>query len=73
MSAMLLITTRANECNAEEATVETHFKYTFTRNECDRFIVRLFLKQNPNELGNSLGMATKRLLNLERKFEQNKD
>lgn len=55
----------------EEAECESHFVETFQRDPSGRFIVKLPLRENFNQLGDSLDMAIQRFQSLERKFSKN--
>ncbi|CAI6343037.1 unnamed protein product [Macrosiphum euphorbiae] len=59
---------KANKRVAEEQQTVLHFQEHTTRNEYGRFVVRLPLKNNYNELGNSLSMAISRFFSIERKL-----
>lgn len=50
-----------------------HFRDTFQRLKDGRFLVRLPFNERKSELGESLLMATKRFLNLERRLDQSPD
>ncbi|KAK9696385.1 hypothetical protein QE152_g31923 [Popillia japonica] len=52
----------------EELSCENHFETTFKREQDGRFIVSLPLKENHANLGESLGIAEKRLISMEKKF-----
>lgn len=67
-SALALCITKSTVRRQEENAAEEHFISTFQRNETGRFIVRLPLKRNPNELGDSRAMAMKRFFHLERRL-----
>lgn len=55
----------------DDQIVENHFIKTVSRDEEQRFIVRLPFKGNETELGDSQALATRRLLGLERRFNKN--
>lgn len=55
----------------EDEKCEIFFKNTLSRNHDGRFIVRVPFKQSPCQLGESKSNAIKRLLQLERRFENN--
>jgi transposase InsO family protein len=52
----------------EEAACETHFKDNFRRADNGRFVVKLPVKYNIEELGESKEIATRRFLSLERRL-----
>ncbi|KAK9738670.1 hypothetical protein QE152_g9673 [Popillia japonica] len=52
----------------EELSCENHFETTFKREQDGRFTVSLPLKENHANLGESLGIAEKRLISMEKKF-----
>lgn len=52
---------------------EQHFQKTTRREEGGRFVVSLPLKDNINELGDSLEMATRRLFSCERRLNKQPD
>lgn len=52
----------------EDIACEDHFTTTYRRDETGRFVVRLPFKNNQPELGESLEIAIKRQLALERRF-----
>jgi len=52
---------------------ESYFKDTTTRDKEGRFVVRLPLKSNVSELGESRATAVKRLTAMERKLSRNQD
>lgn len=58
--------TKSNDC------IE-HFQRTHTRDSEGRFIVRLPFNERKGELGESLEMATRRFLSLERRLDQHPD
>ncbi|XP_058816675.1 uncharacterized protein LOC131679948 [Topomyia yanbarensis] len=55
----------------QETQCEDHFLKHTTRNEFGHFVVRLPFLENPNTLGDSREMATRRLIHLERKLNKN--
>lgn len=55
----------------EESECEDHFISTHKREECGRFIVKLPLKSNYVELGESKGQAIRRFELLENKLSSN--
>ncbi|XP_063376662.1 uncharacterized protein LOC134664029 [Cydia fagiglandana] len=54
--------------SADEQACEENYKNTTTRDDSGRYSVALPFKSSPEELGNSLVLAEKRFLSLERKF-----
>ncbi|KAF8793882.1 hypothetical protein HNY73_001914 [Argiope bruennichi] len=54
---------------SEEEFCENHFKSTYKINDQDRFIVRLPVYKDINQLGDTKGMAISRLLAMEKKFK----
>ncbi|XP_058449300.1 uncharacterized protein LOC131429265 [Malaya genurostris] len=57
--------------SSQETQCENHFKENTIRDDSGRFIVRLPFLDNPDTLGESREIATKRLLHLERKLDKN--
>lgn len=57
----------------EERACEESFLHTHQRDEKGRFAVRLPLRPNINQMGETLKVAEKRFYNMERKFLTNKD
>ncbi|XP_057672767.1 uncharacterized protein LOC130904152 [Diorhabda carinulata] len=55
----------------EEIAYENHFKKHFKRNDNGAFVVKLSLKMDIDKLGSSLYEAKKRLLDLERRLNNN--
>ncbi|KAF8784313.1 hypothetical protein HNY73_010009 [Argiope bruennichi] len=53
----------------EEEFCENHFKSTYRINDQGRFVVRLPVYKDINQLGDTKGMAVSRLLAMERKFK----
>lgn len=62
-----------NPCplSADDIQCENFFQNTLSRSNDGRFIVRIPFKQSPSQLGESKSNAIKRLLQLERRFQQN--
>ncbi|XP_045466769.1 uncharacterized protein LOC123675453 [Harmonia axyridis] len=58
--------------SSEEKECEAHFQKTISRNSEGRFIVKLSLKENLWELGNSEHLALKRLYSLEQRLSKNR-
>lgn len=56
-------------CLEEELTVQ-HFKNTVTRNNEGRFVLKLPIKPDSDNLGNSLVMATSRFIGIERRLQR---
>lgn len=50
-----------------------HFLHTYQRDSEGRFVVRLPFNERKSDLGDSLEMATRRFLNLERRLDQHPD
>ncbi|XP_026466074.1 uncharacterized protein LOC113369720 [Ctenocephalides felis] len=60
--------------HGSEKVCEEYFSKTVNRTKSGRYIVSLPFKQDKkNELGDSLQIATSRLLNLEKRFKRNED
>ncbi|KAF8768245.1 hypothetical protein HNY73_021085 [Argiope bruennichi] len=53
----------------EEEFCENHFKSTYRINDKGRFVVRLPVYKDINQLGDTKGMAISRLLTMEKKFK----
>lgn len=64
---------QAKPLSVEEQFCEDHFKSTHSRNEEGRFVVRLPLKSDVKDLGNSKCAAVTRLHAMERKCAKNPD
>ncbi|CAI6373964.1 unnamed protein product [Macrosiphum euphorbiae] len=71
-SALSFFTSKTNQRILEEFKAEEHFQSTFRRHCSGRFIVKLPMAQDPKVLGDSLDMAQKRFLNLERRLQKDK-
>ncbi|GFQ80455.1 DUF1758 domain-containing protein [Trichonephila clavata] len=57
----------------EELFCEDHFQSTFKYNDQGRFIVKLPIYGDTSRLGNTKGIATSRLLAMEKRFEVDKN
>ncbi|GBL81565.1 hypothetical protein AVEN_93369-1 [Araneus ventricosus] len=53
----------------EKEFCETHFKSTYKINEKGRFVIKLPVYRDINQLGNTKGMAVSGLLSMENKFK----
>eukprot|EP00102_Acyrthosiphon_pisum_P011959 XP_008180913.1 PREDICTED: uncharacterized protein LOC103308739 [Acyrthosiphon pisum] len=71
-SALSFFVSKTNQRMLEELKAEEHFQSTFSRHCSGRFIVKLPMAQDPKVLGDSLDMAQKRFLNLERRLIKDK-
>ncbi|XP_025190382.1 uncharacterized protein LOC112590978 [Melanaphis sacchari] len=71
-SALSFFKSKPNQRFLEEFKAEEHFQSTFSRNYSGRFVVMLPMAQDPKGLGDSLDMAQKRFLNLERRLLKDK-
>lgn len=67
-SALALLTTKSESLRQEESEVESHFLTTVSRNEHDRFVVRLPLRRSVDDLSDSRYIAVQRLLNVEKRL-----
>lgn len=61
-------TSKNNQKYLEEQQMVQHFRENTIRNEDGRFVVRLPLKGDNNNLGESLAVATSRFLSIERRL-----
>ncbi|XP_022180294.1 uncharacterized protein LOC111040631 [Myzus persicae] len=71
-SALSFFVSKTNQRILEELKAEEHFKSSFSRHCSGRFMVKLPMAQDPKVLGDSLDMARKRFLNLERRLIKDK-
>lgn len=71
-SALSLFVRTSNTRTIEENETEQHFKNTHSRNEPGRFVVRLPLNTQLNDLGESSYMAQQRFYNLEKRLCKDK-
>lgn len=67
------VTERKRNLSVEEENCETLFQETTKRHVDGKFIVKLPLKENLNELGNSCEEAKRRFLSLEQRFMRNEE